>query len=728
VPPPVTLPGHCERLDFDHPELCKSIDLLVKAFTELGETIRKEIFAVYDGVVEALDLVSKLQETPIVGKLFSPASQFASQLKFLLKGILLGLRSPEMACVTGQTNTLLALWLAKTLVTSLENIVGGWELGPQILVTIKLDFHQIKVILDYVINYVAPINLLQPDEIRSAYLSNQITQANAECMLRMHGFGWKQQQKLIHAQRQRPDRIEIISESMRKGLPLDVVTARLRESGWTDDKDIQTALLQTEQLPTPSDAIRFAVKDAYDITKLGRAEMKDELDDNKGLIQLFNALGIRELTTTDTNGTSIKHDIPLFHWLSSYAEISPTQSYEMLHRLRPGRLSQYRMNVTPTDGQKQRGTIAGSKVISRNGDGTWTIEPDVVTFTDVQRLLKEVDYNPIWRSRLAAISYHTIGRVDLRRFYALGIFGKPLGVSGFVLRDGVAVTANGVAEKEIYERFQDMGYNATDAMYNAHFTAANWQKTKDGSVNNTRIRQTCEAWREGVIDRQTANDRLEQILGSKDTAKQQLDNCETATKLKTVKATVNAIRRLYMRAETDETDTRRLLTKSGVLSSRQDELIQLWTIQRAGNSKQMAASVMCQWYQNGLISLGEIHIRLTRYGYTKADADNIVKHCQMGFAAKTVAERNRRIKAIEQENDKARRYADKLQKIADDKAADTKATFLKGRTDANLKAWFAAGQISGEEIYATLLLRGMPHGDAMKWVNTYLKGSASHEK
>jgi hypothetical protein len=100
----------------------------------------------------------------------------------------------------------------------------------------------------------------------------------------------------------------------------------------------------------------------------------------------------------------------------------------------------------------------------------------------------------------------------------------------------------------------------------------------------------------------------------------------------------------------------------------------------------------------------------------------------MGFAAKTVAERNRRIKAIEQENDKARRYADKLQKIADDKAADAKATFLKGRTDANLKAWFAAGQITREEIYATLLLRGMPHSDAMKWVNTYLKGSAPDEK
>jgi len=102
------------------------------------------------------------------------------------------------------------------------------------------------------------------------------------------------------------------------------------------------------------------------------------------------------------------------YWAAHWDLPSITQGFEMFHRLRPGR-----------------------------------VPPDVqFTRADLERLLKQQDVLPFYRPRLTAIAYLPITRVDIRRMYRLGV----------------------IDEKEVEERYKDLGYSPEDAKLLAEYT------------------------------------------------------------------------------------------------------------------------------------------------------------------------------------------------------------------------------------------------------------------
>lgn len=130
--------------------------------------------------------------------------------------------------------------------------------------------------------------------------------------------------------------------------------------------DIENLRNVTKYLPTPEDAIRFAVRDIYDPAKRAAQQLDD------GFPSAFGAFA-------DKIGMDLQTAMDF--WAAHWQLPSPSQVFEMLHR------------------------------------GEATDE-------DVDNYLIAADYIPIWRDKLKAISYDTITRIDARNMYKHGLVSE----------------------------------------------------------------------------------------------------------------------------------------------------------------------------------------------------------------------------------------------------------------------------------------------------------------
>jgi len=171
---------------------------------------------------------------------------------------------------------------------------------------------------------------------------------------------------------------------------------KLKRMGYDIDT-INTLLHVTEVIPNIGDLIRMAVREAFSPDVVARFSYDEAFPE--AILEFTRKQGLSD--------EWVKRS-----WYAHWELPSPTQAYEMLHRLRPGR----------TD--------------------------TVFTEDDLDLLLRTADYAPYFRDRLKLISYNPITRVDVRRMYKLKVFD----------------------ENEVKERYMDIGYTQKDAELLAEFT------------------------------------------------------------------------------------------------------------------------------------------------------------------------------------------------------------------------------------------------------------------
>jgi len=159
-------------------------------------------------------------------------------------------------------------------------------------------------------------------------------------------------------------------DAWRKGYLSDTeFTNKLLALGYSRE-DINIFINQTKVLPSVSDLIRMAVREAFSENVVRRFGYDQDFPTE--ILEHTRKLGLSD-------------DWVRRYWFAHWELPSPTAGYEMLHRLRPNR----------------------SKV--------------VFTKDDLETLLRVADYPPKFREALIAISYNPITRVDIRRMYKLGV-------------------------------------------------------------------------------------------------------------------------------------------------------------------------------------------------------------------------------------------------------------------------------------------------------------------
>ncbi len=723
VPPAlIDKPLDCTLLNFDDPRLCECLPDYVKWFGELGQFIR--------GVAGWLAQQGKILNDLEIIKI--EAALFRNVLRVI--GAKFGYNDPTIYEAADQwmrwqearfgefveqevtnawawvkqysndsagprADSLYGMYLARAFLDFVETQLAGWLVAKHDGPSLGIQFTHLRRLIELCVEWLYPLSLPRLGDVEDLWRQGVITDQQAGCLVNLHGEQWSITRRAWFARRQLPTADDLVQWKYRDRPTPTEFQNRLRAIGYLDPADVNILERTRVWLPTPSDAIRIGRRDAFDPNKLGRAEMLAEMAEQPGLKELFEAIGLEKTHITTKDGRRVEIDTPALYWLSDYEEASPTQVYEMFHRLRPGREHLYPLP----------------------GPGGKTEFPNPVTIDVVQKLLKEKDYNPIWRNRLAAIAYRVIGRIDIRRMYGLGVFGKPLGKDGWNTANAAKPLPLGVAEKELIERYLDQGSTPSDAAIQGLFTSLDFSVGKLRKTQTRKQAVIAKAYRIGAIDADTARTQLATVTGSAELAADLVTLADAEVKNAAVDETIRSVRSLYVSGKIDATESRAALTATGIRQAKVGELMGLWDIRLAGRRKEIAAGQLCSYYAMGLVTRDEFKTRLMRFGYPEGDANRIIRKCELGELAKT-AKQIAREAALAQRQREAQRKAeqsavDRLQRDADKRLAK----FLATRSDKNLIAYFKDGSITELEIRSTLALRPMTGADIDRWVSAYLK-------
>lgn len=543
----------------------------------------------------------------------------------------------------------------------------------------------------------------------AALQTGLVSLRDADDMLRRLGYISQELRDLILGRLQ-PMNMGDITELIRRGtITRGKWNEYVSRLGYREQEDRDNLATLETFLPPSSDLIRFAIKDVFDPNKLGRREMEAELRDQQGLMESLAAGGIKPIRIPGFPTPNEMMDVPLAYWLASYDEISPTQSYEMLHRLRPNRTMRYAQRIEGVPIEQLRNAMPGSHFQpSPDGRGILVI-PQAMSLYDVAKLLKEKDYNPIWRSRLTAISYRVPGRIDVRRFYKDGIYGRPLGKAGWQRNADGSYTPIGEAEKELCEIGMDQGNSPYDASQQGYWTSVDYEKTKGGTQNSRARRLLCKSYQLGAITRPVLIQRLTATGMQNLEANTYADNCDLDRKVKALATSVSAVRKAVMGGRITLIDARGLLAQQGIIQTRIDDYIRQWELELLAARKEATASQMCEWVGQGLLTVPDMEQRLKRLGWREEDIDRISRHCILGHLGRTAKEQQRLANAETRQQERRERAR---------QAAVNRA--LRGRTPELLKRYFRRGVIGLAEVRATLVDMGWTVADAQRWIVTEL--------
>jgi len=195
----------------------------------------------------------------------------------------------------------------------------------------------------------------------------------------------------------------LTAEKRIEKLDYDVNNA-LKEIGY-NDKEISILRELSWYYPSPTDFIRFAVREVFTDDKETQEALRAEFPED--IVKYAEKAGMRK-------------DVLEWYWKAHWELPSPTQVYEMLHRLNPDVLEVRKEAYKEMDLDVEK------------------LKTDLET---VRFYLKQADYDKRWRERLLAISYNPLTRVDLRRVYELGL----------------------IDDKEVVARLMEVGYTKKDA-------------------------------------------------------------------------------------------------------------------------------------------------------------------------------------------------------------------------------------------------------------------------
>lgn len=400
--------------------------------------------------------------------------------------------------------------------------------------------------------------------------------------------------------------VGVLQDALNRGF-IDERTAEdhLSRSGY--DGTSRTALLQLRNiLPGPTDLVHMAVREVFDPE--ARQRLTLDLDFPEPFAQYAALLGITREWAEN-------------HWAAHWDLPSPSQGYEMLHR-------------------------------------------GLITEQDLANLLKALDYAPVWRDKLQAISYSPITRVDLRRLYKLKI----------------------LTEDDVFTGYKALGYDEQRARWLTDFTKNYYTPEDESEVDEFTKASAAQirlAYRRHVITRDEAVDKLMELGYSEDTADflLALDDVQLALNPTTDSGipvrdlTVSIIRtayaeklwtreraqeelellgylaweadlllqledlaqqreltglaetvvkELYLANAIDEAEAAHQLDELEVLPERRDLLLQRWQLQKAQKPKRLTLAQVQRAYREGIFTQAEFLDELSVQGYNDRDAGIIL--------------------------------------------------------------------------------------------------------
>lgn len=463
-------------------------------------------------------------------------------------------------------------------------------------------------------------------EVDRLYLNNRIADDYWECLTRANGNLPRIHRAVRDSKRTIPGITEVTALRRRSILSTDAAYLdRMRELGVTDPGHAAEFYKLSEFVPPFTDIIRMMVRDSSD------EEVAAKYGYDLGFNQKFSGQ-LRKWAADQ----GIPEDVALQLWRAHWRIPSPTQLYEMLHRLRGDR-PEYLAWVAGL-------TAAGDKDKYRRDNP----EPPVVGEADVRYALEVDDMAPAWIDSEIAISYRPLTNTDARRAFVIGSMDR----------------------NELYNAMLDNGYSPANAEKLTRFYEAEKNRSLAAQTGVLSARKILAAFREGLIDELEADVALTPAYADRATRQEAIYRASNEREIETRRVLVKSRVKQFVYGEIDLLDLQTTLAQLGIVG------VQMVTIQtraeasRNGHMKEIRIQYVLDLFRRGLINRNAAWDRMTRLGYSPED---IALMLELAGALETEAQAARAARA----SDKARREA---------KAARQEAIKNWQKYEADLKA------------------------------------------
>jgi len=302
--------------------------------------------------------------------------------------------------------------------------------------------------------------------------------------------------------------------------------------------------------PSPTDFIRFSVREVF--------------SDDKETLEALRAEFPNEIVEY-AQKAGMSKEVLEWYWMAHWELPSPTQVYEMLHRLNPEVLA-----------------VRG-KAYEEMGLDLEQLKTDLRT---VEFYLKQADYDKRWRQRLLAISYSPITRVDLRRIYELGL----------------------IDDNELLARLMEIGYTKADAQKLVEFYKT-YKVSEEKDLTRTQILQL---WSIGEITDKECKEMLMR-LGYDDVEAEFLITLE---KYKLAEKELNDMIEVYVyqfeEGLISEEELVAKLDELGIRATRRDKIVVDAVRRRNRKIRLPSKEDIVKWYNQKLITEEKARELLTR--------------------------------------------------------------------------------------------------------------------
>ena len=388
-------------------------------------------------------------------------------------------------------------------------------------------------------NSIHPVTPLSPDILAYGKHTGKITDDMFETDLISQGYAKEKHSVIYDYYKPKLSPTTLLDAEKRiENLEIDV-NAELKAHGF-NDKEINILRELSYAYPSPTDFIRFAVREVFTKDKETQEALSAEFPDD--IVPYAKKAGMSK-------------DVLMWYWKAHWELPSPTQVYEMLHRLNPDVLA------VRGDAYKEMG-----------------LELDKLQTTKetVEFYLKQADYDKRWRQRLLAISYNPLTRVDLRRIYELGL----------------------IDDNELLARLMEVGYTKKDAELMVEFYKT-FRQEEARTFAKTEIKYLLYY---GIINETEAKVMLERLGYTEEDAKTMIELWKVKLAEKDMRETQKFVRDAYALGEITREEAERILREAGLSEEVIAVVLDKEDKRRLKSVKLPSASTVVKWLKLGVIT------------------------------------------------------------------------------------------------------------------------------
>ena len=418
-------------------------------------------------------------------------------------------------------------------------------------------------------------------DVQQAYVRNDITESEAQEMLKRLGYNTAFVPEFLRLGFQIPNASILLQSSLFRNEPFDVNENYVRIGGIHPDyaphfidgiltkPDVTTIvryLLRTDPglngiekelkrigihpdyipmfkelaypVPPVADLITMAVREAFSPAIASRF---GQYEDYPTDLTRFAAM------------QGIDEEWSRRYWAAHWSLPSPQQGFEMLHR-------------------------------------------GVINEQDLNLLLRALDIMPFWRDKMLQISFNPLTRVDVRRMYAMGVLN----------------------EGEVEKAYRDIGYTTENAARLREFTVIQSIASQSG----LSVSKVVTAYKNSQTTRQDAYNAISRLGVRPQNISEILESADIQLNWQRVKDRIAAIRNLFKKDRVTEQEARSELRNAGIDGNKIDLLISQWVNElEDAHGTLLSKTDVLALVKKKLISTQRAQQELSLLGYTAERAN-----------------------------------------------------------------------------------------------------------